>query len=288
MDLLTEKAEKECVKKMKDNIEIKNLVPKFLDFYNRAVGCDEAARFELWEKHYGFAAVPPGEEGALLAKQQLEAAWEKYEKVLPFLERWSPDTYKIQQYLSKIKSVLEYSESVDVVLIFFVGAFDGNAFAAPYGENRIAICLPIEGGENQITVVHELIHLVHGKMIGSVMSFEKTVASLVFQEGLATQLSKHLVPGYQDEVYVGHQEGWLQECRKDVKQILQGIKPCLQERSAERVFQFTMGAGTTGKAREGYFAGWKLIGDMIEDGWSFPDIARIREEDMGNVLMEYI
>lgn len=41
----------------------------------------------------------------------------------------------------------------------------------------------------------------------------------------------------------------------------------------ERIFQFTMGTGTTGKAREGYFTGWKLIGDMIEDGWSFSDIA---------------
>lgn len=273
---------------MKDNIEIKNLVPQFLHFYNEAVGCDGETRFELWKKHYGFAAVPPGEEGALLAKRLLDAAWEKYERVIPFLEQWSPDSEKIQQNLSMIKSVLEYNESVDVVLIFFVGAFDGNAFAAPYGENRIAVCLPIENGENQITIVHELTHLVHGKMTGSAMSWGKTVASLVFQEGLATQLSKYLVPGYKDEVYVEHQEGWLQECRKDVKQILQGIKPCLQECSAERVFQFTMGAGTTGKAREGYFAGWKLIGDMLEDGWSFSDIARIREEDMVNVLVKYI
>ena len=49
-----------------------------------------------------------------------------------------------------------------------------------------------------------------------------------------------------------------------------------------------MGAGTTGKAREGYFAGWKLIGDMLEAGWSFADIAKIKEEDMANVLEKYI
>lgn len=273
---------------MKDNIEIKNLVPKFLDFYNKAVGCDEETRFELWKKHYGFAAVPPGEEGALLAKQQLEAAWEKYEKVIPFLEQWTPDSEKIQQHLSKIKNVLECNESIDVVLIFFVGAFDENAFAAPYGENRIAVCLPVETGEKQITIVHELIHLVHGKISGSAMGFGRPVASLVFQEGLATQLSKYLVPGYEDAVYVEHQDGWLQECCNDAEQILQGIKPYLQESSAERIYQFTMGAGTTGKAREGYFAGWRLIGDMLNDGWSFSDIARIREEDMANALVKYI
>lgn len=273
---------------MKDSVEIINLVPKFLDFYNKAVGCEAETVFELWKKYYGFAAVPPGEEGEILAKQLLEVAWEKYEKVIPFLEQWSPNSEKIQQYLLKIKSVLEYNESVDVVLIFFVGAFDENAFVAPYGENRIAICLPIENGENQITIVHELIHLVHGKISGFSASWERAVASLIFQEGLATQLSKYLVSGYEDETYVASQDGWLQECCKDAKQILQGIKPYLKESSAERIFQFTMGAGTTGKAREGYFAGWKLIGDMLEDGWSFSDIARIREEDMVNALMKYI
>jgi len=273
---------------MKDNIEVKNLVPKFLDFYKKAVGCNEETRFELWKKHYGFAAVPPGEEGAQLAKQQLEAAWDKYEKVIPFLEQWSPDTEKIQRYLSKIKSVLEYNESVDVVLLFFVGAFEGNAFVAPYGENRIAVCLPIENGENEVVITHELIHLVHGSLTGSTMNWEHTVASLVLQEGLATQLSRYLIPGYQDEVYVEHQEGWLQECYKDADQILHGIKPYLQECSAESSFQFTMGNGTTGKVREGYFAGWKLVGDMIEDGWTFSDIARIKEADMADVLMRYI
>ena len=273
---------------MKDSIEIINLVPKFLNFYNNAIGCDEETRFKLWKKHYGFAAVPPGEEGILLAKRQMESAWEKYEKVIPFLEKWSPDSEKIQQHLSKIKRVLDYSESVDVVLIFFVGAFDGGAFVAPYGEKRIAVCLPVEVGENEITIVHELTHLVHGKITGFSTSWERTVASLVFQEGLATQLSKHLIPGYKDEFYVESQEGWLQQCYKDAKQILQGIKPCLQDRSAERIFQFTMGEGTTGKAREGYFVGWKLIGDMLEDGWSFSDIARIGEDDMVDTLVKYI
>lgn len=273
----------------KDNIEIINLVPKFLDFYKKAVRCDGETRFELWKKHYGFAAVPPGEEGAMLAKQLLETAWEKYVKVISFLEHWSPDGEKIQQYLSKIKSVLEYDQSVEVVLIFFVGAFDENAFTAPYGENRIAICLPIESGENHNTIVHELTHLVHGKITGSAMSWERTVAALVFQEGLATQLSKYLLPGYKEEVYIAEtREGWLQECYKDAEQILQGMKPYLQECSAERVLQFTMGAGTTGKVREGYFAGWKLIGDMLEDGWSFPDIARVKEEDMADVLVKYV
>ena len=272
---------------MRDNIEVKNLVPRFLNFYRLALGHDAESRFTLWKEHYGFAAVPPGEQGEQVARQLLGTAWDKYAKVIPLLEQWSPDTETVQQYLSKIKSALAYSEPVDVVLIFFVGMFDGNAFAAPYGD-RMAICLPIEAGESSITLVHELTHLVHGKLTASAMSWEKTVAEMIFQEGLATQLSKHLVPNEQEEAYVEHQPGWLQDCRADEKQIVHGIRPYLQERSAETVIRFTMGTGTTGRQREGYFAGWKLIGDLLADGWSFADIARVREENMTDVLRKYI
>lgn len=271
-----------------DNIEIINLVPKFLDFYSRAVDCDEETRFSLWKKHYAFAAVPPGEEGEKLVRQQLRSSWDRYKTVISFLENWNCDNAKIQEYLLKIKNALKYDEAVDVVLIFFVGAFDGNAFAAPYGENRVAVCLPIEAGEDDIVIVHELTHLVHGKIIGYSMSWERPVASLVFQEGLATQLSKYIVPGSKDEAYVEHQEGWLQECVQNAEQILQGIKPYLRECQGERIFQFTMGAGTTGRVREGYFSGWKLIGDMLKDGWSYSDIAHVAEEDMPGVLEKYI
>lgn len=54
------------------------------------------------------------------------------------------------------------------------------------------------------------------------------------------------------------------------------------------MLRFTMGKGTTGRVREGYFAGWRLIGDMLADGWSFADIARIKEPDMVNALEKYI
>ena len=66
MVLLRKSAYGACGILMKDSIEIVNLVPRFLNLYNKAVGFDEETRFELWKEHYGFAAVPPEEEGALL------------------------------------------------------------------------------------------------------------------------------------------------------------------------------------------------------------------------------
>ena len=64
------------MKTSNDTLELRNLVPNFLKFYDLAAPCDGETRFELWREHYGFAAVPPGEEGATLSRKLLDGAWE--------------------------------------------------------------------------------------------------------------------------------------------------------------------------------------------------------------------
>lgn len=276
------------MKTSNDTLELRNLVPNFLKFYDLAAPCDGETRFELWREHYGFAAVPPGEEGATLARKLLDGAWEKYAAVVPGLRQWSPDSGRVQKILTEIKTALGYDGPVDVVLVFFVGAFDGNAFVAPCGGGRVAVCLPVEEGEDDVKIAHELTHLVHGRITGSDMSWERSVASLIFQEGLATQLSRRIVPGHDDEVYVEHRAGWLRECDADATKILRGIAPHLGDCSGESVHRFTMGDGASGHEREGYYADWHLIGDMLNDGWSFADLARVAGDAMAVVLRKYI
>lgn len=273
---------------MKDNIDVINLIPKFSNFYNKAAECDAQTRYELWKEHYNFAAVPPGEGREQLIRQQLDSAWEKYKEAIPALEQWSPDLENTEAYLSYIKSLLKYNDSVDAVLIFFVGTFDGNAFVAPYGENRIAVCLPVETGDIEITIVHELTHLVHTKISGLSVCWEKSIASLILFEGLATQLSRHIISDYSDEAYVEHQQGWLQQCLDDEKRILQGIIPYLEKDSPETVQRFTIGTGTTGRTREAYFVGWRLIEKMLNSGLTFSDIARIQEKDAADTIKRFI
>ncbi|QUW23736.1 hypothetical protein JSQ81_09720 [Sporosarcina sp. Marseille-Q4063] len=59
-----------------DNIEIVNLVPKFLAFYEKAKSAngDMNLIFELWEEHYNFAALPPVEARREMARAMLEDA----------------------------------------------------------------------------------------------------------------------------------------------------------------------------------------------------------------------
>ena len=87
----------------KDDIEIINLIPNFLKYYNIAKTSKENERYALWKKHYNFAAVPPGEQGENLAEKMLEEAWDKYEQVIPILEEWSLDSSEILENLLFIK-----------------------------------------------------------------------------------------------------------------------------------------------------------------------------------------
>jgi len=49
---------------------------------------------------------------------------------------------------------------------------------------------------------------------------------------------------------------------------------------AETTAKFTYGTGTTGLNDELYCAGWVLVGDLLEHGYSFRQLVRVPEADM--------
>jgi hypothetical protein len=269
-----------------DKLEIINLVPKFLDFYEKAnqEGVDAEERWKLWEEHYHFAAVPPGEEGKALARDLLDAAWNRYAESMESLRNWEPDPLAIKKYVSKVKQLLGCEESIPFVVVYFVGGFEGNPFVAPFDSERSALCLPVENGNSDILLAHELTHIVHAQIAGFSANWERTIAAVVLQEGLATRVSKHLVPGKSDEAYIEFTPDWLESCERKKEDIFNGIFPYLSDSSSEKVYQFTMGNGTTGIEREAYFVGWKVVGSLLENGVPFKEIARTTEENMPEFL----
>lgn len=267
-----------------DTVEIMNLVPRFLDFYQRAnrSNIDREKRWTLWKEHYNFAAVPPGDEGTLMARKLLDEAWEKYGESLPFLKNWEPDQKKVEYYLSRVKSVLEYDQPIHLVVIYYIGGYENNPFVA----KRLALCLPIENGESDIFLSHELTHIVHSHTANLTGEWERTIASTILQEGLAIHISKFLVPGEPDESYSEHKKGWLKSCEENKVAIIQGILPFLDDSSSEAVTMFTFGNGTTNIEREAYFVGWEIVQALIENGVTFKEIANIKEEDIPNFIRE--
>ncbi|WP_246010406.1 DUF2268 domain-containing putative Zn-dependent protease [Bacillus yapensis] len=271
-------------------MEVINLVPKFLDFYRRSnrFEIDHEKRWLLWKEHYNFAAVPPGEDGTVLARRLLDDAWEEYAERLPFLMTWEPKQKKIEYYLSKVKSMLGHDQPIHLVVIYYVGGFENNPFVAPFDAERFALCLPIENGESDIFLSHELTHIVHSHTANLTGEWERTIASTILQEGLAIHVSKFLVLGEPDESYIEHKMGWLKSCKENKAAIIKGILPFLDDSSSETVSMFTFGDGTTDTEREAYFVGWEIVQSLLENGVTFKEIANIKEKDIPNFIREIL
>ncbi|CAM3812626.1 hypothetical protein [Mesobacillus thioparans] len=251
-----------------DKIEILNLVPKFLAFYLKAnkLEIDPEERWALWEDYYNFAAVPPGAEGRRMARNLLDTAWARYAEAISFIENWKPNEEKVREFLSKVKTLLSYAQPIDFVVVYFVGGFENNPFVALFDDGRLALCLPIELGNSDITLAHELTHVVHNCTANLTAEWERTIASTILQEGLATRVSQFLVPGHPDELYIEHKKGWLQSCKENRREILRGINPYLAESSSEAVTRFTFGNGTTNHDREAYYVGWEMVYFLLAQG----------------------
>ena len=225
-----------------DNIEIVNLVPKFLTFYERAKATngDTDLIFGLWEEHYNFAALPPVEERREMARAMLEEAWPQYESAISQLEAFQPDEQAISDSMKELKRLLGCDEDISIAVLYYVGAFEGNAFVAPYSDGRLALCLSVETAGADIALAHEMAHIVHSKTASLSMEWERSIASTVLQEGLAMRASQQIVPGYPDEAYSDHKTGWLEMATSKRNAILNGILPFLEDSSTEALQQFTI------------------------------------------------
>lgn len=270
-------------------IEIVNLVPRFLTFYENAITVETAEeRWSLWKEHYNFAAVPPGDEGIAIAKQMLEDNWSLYRQLISKIKEWKPNTVQLENLLSEVKTLLGYNGDVRVVLIYFVGGFEANPFVAPYQDNQLALCLPIESECPEFMIAHELIHVVHTSTASLKVGWERPVASLVIQEVLATRGSQVIVPVEVEEAYISHRPGWYEHCVNQTKEIFEGILPDLAQETPEMMIKYTFGKGTTNIEREGYYVGWILVNYLLENGWTFKEIASIPEVDLAIFVRENI
>lgn len=259
------------------NLEIIDLVPNFIKFFTLAnrENVNEAERWYLWKEHYNFAALPPGFDEQ--ARDQLNKVWSLYKSNIEQIRSWKHNPIQLKGYLSKIQKLLGCEEDIQFIIVFFIGAFDNNAFVTPYDQDKSALCLPIENKLSDITIVHELTHIVHAKTAFLEMKWERPLAELIQQEGLALHASKYLVPGENDEAYIEMREdqGWLRSCHEHRTEIISGIKPYLFDSEANTLNRFTFGEGSAGLRREAYYAGWELVASALRRGVSFKELASI-------------
>ncbi|HWA31630.1 MAG TPA: hypothetical protein VG867_11045 [Rhizomicrobium sp.] len=272
-------------------LDIDNRVGKFETFYKDATAAqvDADARFKLWQKEDGLAAVPPGPDGDAMARKLLDDAWNKYPPLVPkldALEKLTEETAR--EMFAKDNEILgTANDPIHTRLILYVGQFDNNAFTVPPMEGKPAtILMPVENINLKIALAHELTHSIELQLVNVKNSFGAPVGETMFLEGLAMRTSQRAVPGLPDAAYTSmpNEPGWMPDCvaRKDL--ILKDILPDLDKSGREIAMKYTFGQGNTGMQREAYCAAWFVMGKLIASGKTLPELARVPEDQMVSTI----
>ena len=266
------------------NLTIKDLTPKFLQFYEKATkeNASPQQRWELWKKDYDFAAVPPTPEGEKMARKILDEAWPKYPAVLDRIRAGASNiTPDPRASLHAIAELLRPDKPVNVTLLVYVGGLEGNAFTAAQG-GQITTALPIEDDldSRALRMTHELTHAVHISMGSFAGGWIRTIGTTVLTEGLAMRVTQRLLPRHPDAYYAEARPGWFAEAEKLRESILKDVRQTTASDKSNDVMRFTMGKGPSGIEREAYYAGWLVVGYWLEHGMSYAEIARIPEKEM--------
>lgn len=271
------------------DLQIRDLSPKFLQFYEAAEAQahqDEALRWTLWQEHYGFAAVPPTEEGMRMARDLLDVAWPRYPTALDRIRSGAAAMQpQPRLVLERIAELLRLDRPLKVELLAYVGGFEDNAFTfAQNGEITVALPLESDLQARSLLMAHEFTHAVHIATAQLDGGWERSIAETAVQEGLAMRVVQKLHPEAALRDYVEHSDGWLARAQQSELSILRGVLPHLSTMDSETVFRFTMGSGTTGLEREAYYVGWLVVGAWLEQGQSLDQIARIRSAAMPDLV----
>lgn len=263
-------------------LKVKDLSPKFLRFYELAKDADPERRWQLWEEHYNFAAVPPTDWGKRLAREQLDACWDRYPEVMASIRAgaagFRPEPSPLMEATAKL---LEFHDDLEVVFVIYVGNLEVNAWAATVGGTSY-VNFPLESNVQEwgpVFLPHEFTHVIHDRLSGGEGGWLRSLATSLMQEGVAIWTSKAITPGRPDWYYLSyHEPEWMDRCRERDRAILAGIRPRLTECSEDALETFIKGPGPGGLDREVYWAGYRVVGRLLEEGYTLAGLVRLSED----------
>lgn len=271
-------------------VEIRDLSPKFIDFYDASVqmNADPDQRWKLWKEKYDFAAVPPIPAGDKMAREQLDAAWDKYSDAMKRLRLGAAALHPApQDRLTDVARLLGAEGPIRVRLITFVGTFRRDAFAMGIKDGVSTIAIPLEDSDQDhaLDMTHEFTHAVQMQTAGW---NRQSVASAVFAEGLAIHVTQQLNPGSPENIYTTSTPEWLEKCKANLPVVLADLKDHSADAGAQAVSKFTLGTGFAGIDREVYCGGWFVVGRMLSDGVSYYDLGHMGETEAEKAVVSTI
>jgi hypothetical protein len=178
--------------------------------------------------------------------------------------------------LRRVATFLELDRPLDVELMVFVGTRGGGAFSMSMGDKwRVALPVEQEPSAREISASHEFAHAVHARLAGMEGRWIRGVGQLVLGEGIAMKTAAALYPGRPESAYLGGAADWMAQAREKEREILEGVLGSVDNATSRAMERFTLGPGPAGLSREAYYAGWVLVGHLLDSGWTLPGLARV-------------
>ncbi len=265
-------------------VNVVDLTPRFLAFFEAAQGLDPDARFALWQERYNFAAVPPSPEGEAMARRLLDGAFDRYPTALDRI-RAGVNGMAIdpRAAAAEVAALLGADRPLTLEFIAYVGGFEENAYT--FRGRYPTVAVPVEASPEFQALVgrHEFVHAIHMELAGLSGGFERSVAELILQEGLAMRATEALMPDVGESRLLSGDPDWINAVRAQEREILSGAVPLLEAADGGSIMRMIM-RGPAGLRREGYYAGWVVVGRLLNEGWTFPRLARVPSGEMPELV----
>lgn len=222
-----------------------------------------------------------------MARRLLDAAWDHYpsamEQIRAGAAGLTPDPIDA---LRAVAALLEREEPIHMQVIAYVGGFEGHPFVfAIDGVTTLALPVEQELEQRLFHLPHEMTHIVHLANAAMPAAWERSVARLVLEEGLATRATEQLMPGRSREEYTNEVEpGWFARCHAAAPDILADIRANLEVATSEAITRYTVTRGPAGLMRTAYYAGWEVVGALTRNGWSLADLSKVEEGRIPEVV----
>ena len=262
-------------------LSIRDMTPRFLDFYAAAQGLDPEARYLVWKDRYSFAAVPPGPQGDAVARRLLDAAWPRYADALQVIRAGAAGmTPAPLDTAIQVADLFRAPRPLHLGIVAYVGGFEDNAFSMGTADGPV-VCLPVEMSPERRAMLlpHEMTHAVHMRLANLPASYERPLGRVLFEEGIAMHAVHALRPGLPAWNYVGDRP-WFEAAMAKQRAILAAVGPQLDASDGPTLFKYTMGQGASGREREAYIAGWLVVGQMLRHGETLAALARLSANQM--------
>lgn len=229
---------------------------------------------------------------------KMTAAMDKY---LDDLERIKAISRLMPGTIEDIKEITEtyFGFPIDVPVHLFVGLYATNAFVDHRSHIYFALeQLTPDPGLLKVVTAHEFIHSYHYHILEkagiewSAVDWRSGCPS-IYLEGVATFLSRKLVPGHHESVYYSYNrqgEDWLSFCKSHRSEIARILLRDLQQvsPSIDKEWLKMSGGSFFGFNRLGYFLGTEFVSNLFDQMTEVEMLHLLAGGDLKNKMMEWL